>query len=273
MDSRIERAFALAARENRGALVGFLTVGDPTPSSTVRLSQALIEGGVDILELGIPFSDPIADGPTIQAADLRSLEAGTTTDTCLETARHIINRFETPIVFLSYYNPIFRYGVERFMKMASKCVDGLVVPDLPEMGSEDFLEYKRLARRNHLAMILLASPTTSEVKLKSLTRESDGFLYLVSLLGVTGVRREYPKASLEFIKRVSSISNGVVKVAVGFGVSSPEQVTSVLKAGADGVIVGSAFVNIVASNLQDIDSATLQLKQFTKTLREATKLR
>jgi tryptophan synthase alpha chain len=270
--TRIEEAFELAAKDGRKALIGFLTAGDPTPSHTGTLCRALIEGGVDVLELGIPFSDPIADGPTIQAANNRALAAGTTTDTCLELASNLRREYETPIVFLTYYNPIFRYGLANFMKKISECVDGLVVPDLPEFGSKDYLSYKHLAKKNHLATILLAAPTTTNARLKSLMRESAGFLYLVSLLGVTGARSGVPSASLDLIRRVARTSNGSVRVAVGFGISSPEQVSSVLRTGADGVIVGSAFVNIVANNLQNIEAAASQLRDFASKLREATRI-
>ncbi len=273
MTTRIEEAFETATKDGRRALIGFLTAGDPAPSHTGTLCRALIEGGVDILELGIPFSDPIADGPTIQAADNRALAAGTNTDTCLDAARALRNKHEIPIAFLTYYNPIFKYGLANFMKKASECVDGLIVPDLPDLGSKEFLSYKRLAKRNHLATILLAAPTTTDEKLKSLMRESEGFLYLVSLLGVTGARSGVPAASLDLIRRVSRISNHSVKVAVGFGISSPDQVFSVLKTGADGVIVGSAFVNIVANNLDNIEAAATQLRTFASKLKEATRIR
>lgn len=272
MIARIEEAFESAAKEGRRALIGFLTAGDPSPSYTATLCKALIEGGVDIIELGMPFSDPIADGPTIQAADNRALAAGANTETCLEAAVKIRSEYETPIVFLTYYNPIFRYGLENFMKKASKCADGLIVPDLPEPGSRDFMSYKHLARKNHLATILLAAPTTTDERLKLLMRESTGFLYLVSLLGVTGARRAIPKGSLDLIKRVSRVSNGTVRIAVGFGISSPKQVSSVVREGADGVIVGSAFVNKVADNSRSIHNAAIQLRNFASELRDATRI-
>lgn len=272
MRTRIVEAFESAAKDDRMALIGFLTAGDPRPSHTNTLCKALIEGGVDILELGIPFSDPIADGPTIQAADIRALAAGTTTDTCLEAARDIRSEYKTPIAFLTYYNPIFRYGLANFMMKASKYVDGLIVPDLPELGSRDFDSYKKLAKKNNLATILLAAPTTTSKKLELLIHESEGFLYLVSLLGVTGARSGIPSASLEYIKHVSRISKGSLKVAVGFGISSPDQVSSLIRTGADGVIVGSAFVNIVANNIDNVERAATQLRTFASQLRNATRI-
>jgi len=268
--SLIEDAFDSAERKGRRALIGFLTAGDPSPEHTPRLCKALIDGGVDILEIGIPFSDPIADGPTIQAADVRALEAGTNPNTCLEIARSIKKYRQIPIVFLTYYNPIFRFGIEKFMKEASKCADGLVVPDLPEIGSEEFLDYKRMAKKHGLSTILLAAPTTPEKKLRALLQETTGFLYLVSLLGVTGVRKSMSPVNLNFIEHVSKVANRRTRVAVGFGISKPDQVRAVLRTGVDGVIVGSAFVNIVANNLANIDLAASELTQFTKRLRVAT---
>lgn len=271
----IQNIFLSARKEGRRALIGFLTVGDPSPKYTPRLCKALIDGGVDILELGIPFSDPIADGPTIQAADVRALGSGTTTETCLNIARSVKRDHgsNVPMAFLTYYNPIFRMGLESFMSKASECVDGLIVPDLPALGSAEFADYKRLALKNGLSTILLAAPTTNTDRLKMILHETTGFLYLISLLGVTGARKSIASINLNFIKGVCRLANGSVPVAVGFGISNPDQVQTVLKkTGADGVIVGSAFVNIVANNMQDIDSAAEKLKRFTHSLRDATYL-
>lgn len=268
--SSITRAFDVARKNGRRALVGYMTAGYPSPKHTVRLCRALIDGGIDILELGIPFSDPIADGPTIQAADVAALNAGTTPYACLEMSGALKREYEIPIVFLTYYNPIFSYGLEKFMKRAGKCADGLVVPDLPEIESADFREYRSMAESHGLSTILLAAPTTTEKKFKLLFRKTSGFLYLVSLLGVTGARRTVSDANLKFIERVSNEAKGLTNVAVGFGISGPDQVRSMLKTGADGVIVGSAFVNLVAKNLNDISSAERELLRFTKGLRRAT---
>ena len=268
----VERALDAARADGRGALVGYMTAGYPTPKHTEKLCKALVDGGVDILELGIPFSDPIADGPTIQAADVGALNAGTTPKTCLEIASALKKETEIPIVFLTYYNPIFSFGLDNFMRKASKCSDGLVVPDLPEIESDEFGEYKSLAKDHGLSTILLAAPTTTEKKLGTLLKQTDGFLYLVSLLGVTGVRRSASPVNLKFIERVCSKARGVANVAVGFGISGPGQVKSVLRTGADGVIVGSAFVDIVTKNQSDIASAESELLRFTKSLRSATRM-
>lgn len=250
-----------------------MTVGYPTLKHTERLCQALIDGGVDILELGIPFSDPIADGPTIQGAVVKALDEGTTPSSCLGVARALKKNNQIPIVFLTYYNPIFHFGLEKFMSEASKCADGLVVPDLPEIESDEFTNYKSAAKDHGLSTVLLAAPTTTERKLGALLRETSGFLYLVSLLGVTGVRRNVSPVNLKFIEHVSTRAKGLANVAVGFGISGPGQVRTMLRTGADGVIVGSAFVNIVAESQNDIVSAESRLRRFTKELSNATRMR
>ncbi len=272
MISSIGGAFEKARSEGRRALIGFMTAGYPSPKDTVRLCRALIDGGVDILELGIPFSDPIADGPTIQVADVGALSKGTNVNLCLDIARSIRNEWRVPMVFLTYYNPIFRFGLDRFMTEASNCVEGLVVPDLPELESKDFKNYKEIAENHDLATILLAAPTTTEKKLGSLLKGTNGFLYLVSLTGVTGEREGASQVNLKFIERVSRRARGKVNVAVGFGISNPQQVRGILETGADGVIIGSAFIKIVTNHLDDLDSATSELTRFAQSLKEATKL-
>lgn len=271
-ETKISHAFSTARKSGRkGALIGFLTAGDPSTKDSVELCRALIRGGVDILELGVPFSDPLADGPTVQAADLRALQAGTTLQDCLDIARTLNKENDVPIVFLTYYNPIFNFGLERFMKEAAESVSGLVVPDLPSIESEEFLRYKQLARKYGLGTILLVAPTTPESKLKLIVKQTSGFLYLVSLLGVTGVRKNVSTFNLSFVERVSRSAGRLsIPVAVGFGVSEPEHVRAILGRGASGVIVGSALVNLVAGNLSNLDSASSQLEQLTRELREAT---
>lgn len=286
-EENVREAFSRARAEGRGALIGYLTAGDPSPEHTPALCKALLDGGVDILELGIPFSDPIADGPTIQAASGRSLHAGTTPADCLKivakikTGSQSSGKNSVPIVLLTYYNSIFRFGLDRFLAKARLSgVNGIVVPDLPRIGSSEFARYVRSERKNKLATILLASPTTSEVRLREILNETRGFLYLVSLLGVTGVRKSGAKSSkisTEYIRRMCEVahngSSNSVPVAVGFGISEPSHVQNVLKAGADGAIVGSAFVNIVSKNLNDMERASAELKEFTSCLNEATYLR
>jgi tryptophan synthase alpha chain len=280
---KIRSAFTKARDEGRGALIGYLMAGDPASGYTPALCRALIDGGVDILELGIPFSDPIADGPTIQAASFRSINAGTTPDNCLEVVQQLKGEKKTsvPIVFLSYYNTIFRFGLGKFLSRArSSGVDGLVVPDLPQIGSSEFSKYIAGVGENDLASILLATPTTTDERLRSILANSTGFLYLVSLLGVTGVRNSKDKKleffDAEFIRHCCEVAHSrssPTPVAVGFGISEPRHVQNVLRSGADGAIVGSALVNIVSKNLSNVDLASKELERFVRSLHEATYLK
>lgn len=268
----ITNVFEAARNSGRkGVVVGFLTAGDPSEQTSIELCRAVIRGGADILELGVPFSDPLADGPTIQAADLRSLQGGTTLKTCLEIARKIRAESNVPIVLLSYFNPIFRFGLEDFMSEASNCVSGLVVPDLPSVESEEFSHYKSTAKKFGIATILLVAPTTPEKKLELIMKQTSGFLYLVSLLGVTGARTGTSAFDLSFIQRVSKMSSAhSLPSVVGFGVSKKEHVQTIVDNGAAGVIVGSALVSIVERNLGDSGSAAGQLENFVRELRSAT---
>jgi len=266
----ISEAFGRAKKNGTGALVGYVTAGDPSPELTPKIADTLIRGGVDVLELGLPFSDPIADGPTIQAASVRALVAGTTPTKVLEIAKQIRRDHETPVVIMTYYNPVFRLGLEGFCGLAKESlVDGIIVPDLPV---EEADEYKRAAVAFGLSTIFLAAPSTDNQRLKTIVDCSTGFLYLVSHFGVTGTQRALGDSTLALIKRVLPFTEGKIPLAVGFGVSKPEHVRSLISAGADGVIVGSAFVNIVKSNLKDTEAMLKQLETAAHQLKDATKI-
>jgi len=263
----VEEAFKKAQREGRGALIGFITAGDPSPRETVDLIGALIKGGVDIVELGVPFSDPVADGVTIQASSQRALRAGTRPSDVLEIAREAKSRYSVPIVLLSYLNPIYRFGVERFLETASRSgVDGLVIPDLPPEEAGDM---PTTARRLGISMVFLATPTTTEKRLERIVKSSSGFVYLVSLRGVTGAREELSSDALSLLERVRVIE-GRPPVAVGFGISRPEHVSLLVRHGAEGVIVGSALVRIIEEKGGNIEDAEEGLISLIKRLRDAS---
>lgn len=276
--SLIEDAFASAREDGSIVLIGFLTAGDPSPKYTLRLVDSLIQGGVDIMELGIPFSDPLADGPAIQAADVRALKAGSTPQSTLQIVKQQREKKgseSVPLVLLSYFNPIMKFGVERFLRSSSSSgVSGLVVPDLPA-DEGDGLVFSLACKENAIANIAMAAPSTSAQRLESIVSRTEGFLYLVSLLGVTGSRKASQKidsSSLDFIRSTSKMARKRSKsVAVGFGISRPEQVKDVVNAGADGVIVGSSFVNLVASNSSDIDRACKLLTKYAHKLKSAAR--
>ncbi len=252
-----------------GALIAYLTGGDPDPKTFLANSTALIEGGADIVEIGIPFSDPIADGPVIQASSMRALSNGTTPLGILNMIRELSTRFPVPFVVLSYYNPILAMGLDRFLQKARESgVDGIVVPDLPVEESEEF---RNLSLKHNVDNIYLAAPNTSRTRLRTVLDKSKGFLYLVSLYGVTGPRDSLSPQALEAVKAVKSLARGKIPVSAGFGISQPEHVSAVIQSGADGAIVGSALVRIVGNHLDDPSEAETQLKKTVQSLKEATR--
>jgi tryptophan synthase alpha chain len=251
-----------------GALIAYITGGDPTPTLTPKLAEALFKGGADIIEIGVPFSDPIADGPTIQAANCRALNAGTTPPAIFNIVEETKKRVDAPIVLLSYYNILFKMGVETFLEKASRCgVDGLIIPDLPIEEAEC---YKEIAENQGVDTIFLAAPSTSSSRLKQILGFTSGFLYLISVFGVTGTREQVAQLTTQTVKRLHPYTSMAVPLAVGFGISKPRHVNSILKCGAEGAIVGSAFVNIVEKNLDkprkminDISDLAEKLKAVT----------
>jgi tryptophan synthase alpha chain len=267
--SGIGKVFQRLKAQGDGALVGYVTGGDPEPRFTPAIAEALVKGGVDILELGIPFSDPIADGPTIQAAIVRALEAGTTPKIVLGIAGEIKRKHGVPVVLLTYYNPVFRMGLGNFFRLASNCgVDGVVVPDLPVEEADD---YRETATACGVDTIFLAAPSTSNERLRRIVGCTSGFLYLVSHFGVTGAREALDASTVQLIKRVLPYTAGRVPLAVGFGVSKPEHAKRIIGAGADGVIVGSAFVSIIDKHQSDIGRMLGELEALARSLKNATR--
>jgi tryptophan synthase alpha chain len=264
----INEVFQKLESRNEGALIGYVTAGDPGPQCTLLIAEALIKGGVDILELGLPFSDPIADGPTIQAASLRALSAGTKPKMVLKMVREIKKKHDVPVAVMTYYNPVFRMGLDNFFNLAKDCmVDGLIVPDLPV---EEAAEYKKAARAYGVDTIFLAAPSTTNHRLTKIVECTSGFLYLVSHFGVTGAKLAVEDSTIQLVKRVLPFTVGRVPLAVGFGISKPEHVKRIIGAGAQGAIVGSAFINIVTRNLGDRGRMFLELEVAAKNLKAAT---
>ena len=233
--NRIQKVF-----ENKKAFIPFITAGDPDLSVTEELVPAMAEAGADLIEIGIPFSDPVAEGIVIQEADMRALASGTTTDKIFDSVRRIRLKTDVPLAFMTYINPIFAYGVDKFMKQAADCgIDALIVPDMPFEERQELLP---ACRQYGLVLIYLVAPTSRE-RAQAIARESEGFVYCVSSLGVTGVRKEITTNIKEMVETVKQGKN--VPCAIGFGISTPEQATK-MAAQSDGVIVGSAIVKIVA---------------------------
>lgn len=266
--SSIEEKFRELRRRNEGGLIAYLTGGDPDTEFFLANSASLVEGGADIVEVGIPFSDPIADGPVIQTSSSRALSNGATPTKILDAIRELTSQFKVPFVVLSYYNPLLAMGTERFLKKAKDCgVSGIVVPDLP---LEEGTEFGNLATKHGIDSIRLVAPNTSPARLRSVLSTTNGFLYLVSLYGVTGPRDKLSPQALETVKIVKAIAKDKIPVAAGFGIARPEHVSSLLNAGADGVIVGSALVKIVTDHEGDPSSSASALKFAVRSLKQAT---
>ena len=235
--SKIASAF-----DHGKAFIAFITCGDPDLDTTGRAVRAAVENGADLIELGIPFSDPTAEGPVIQEANLRALQAGTTTDRLFGFVKELRTDVTVPMVFMTYANVIFSYGAEKFISTCARIgIDGLILPDLPFEEKEEFLP---LCRQYGVDLISLIAPT-SENRVAMIAREAEGFIYLVSSLGVTGTRNEITTDLAPIIQTIRE--NAKVPVAIGFGISTPEQAKK-MAAISDGAIVGSAIEKILAQH-------------------------
>ncbi len=255
MMNRIENAF-----KNKKAFIGFLTAGDPSYDASYNNIMAMIKAGADMVEIGIPFSDPIAEGPVIQGADVRALKAGMTTDKAFELAEKIRSQTDIPLVFMTYVNPVYKYGYDRFFaKCAEIGVDGLICPDLP---FEEKSEADGAAKAHGISLISMIAPT-SEQRIKSIAESANGFLYIVSSLGVTGVRSEIKTDLASIMNSVRKYAK--VPAAIGFGVSTPEQAKKMSDI-SDGVIVGSAIVRLVEKYGEN---APDEIYKFVKSLKDA----
>ncbi len=222
------------------AFIPFITAGDPDLSITEKLIPAMAEAGADLIEIGIPFSDPVAEGIVIQEADMRALSAGTTTDKIFESVKRIRMKTNVPLAFMTYLNPVFVYGSERFIKNAAECgVDALIVPDLPYEEKEELKPY---CNQYGIDLISLIAPTSKE-RIKTIAAEAEGFVYCVSSMGVTGVRKQINTNIGDMISLVKETKD--IPCAIGFGISTPEQAKEMSQY-ADGVIVGSAIVKLSA---------------------------
>ncbi len=253
--SRIQKAFT-----NGKAFIGFLTGGDPDFEGSVQNFLALARGGADLIEIGIPFSDPVAEGPVIQAANVRALAAGATTDRMFQLVERLRQETEVPLVFLTYLNPVFKYGYERFFARCAKAgVDGMIIPDLPY---EEKGEVEPYAAKHGVDIISLVAPT-SHVRVREIAASATGFLYLVSSMGVTGMRSEIATDLASIVSEARAASS--VPVAVGFGISTPEQARAVA-ASADGVIVGSALVKLAEEQGKNAPAA---IEAYARRMKQA----
>ncbi len=253
--NRISQAFAKVRAENRAAFVAYLCAGDPDFETSIEACRAVIEGGIDILEIGVPFSDPLADGMTNQLAAQRALKSGMTVARVLDLVRAIREFSEVPIVFYTYYNPVFTKSSDTYVAEAKAAgVDGLLVLDLPP---EEAGQYLAACKKHDLKTIFIVAPTTPEERLDTICKATTGFIYYVSREGVTGER---DTMAADIADRVAMIKqHTILQVVVGFGISTPEHVKRMASV-ADGVVVGSAIVNCIAHNLGDRRAITSALR-------------
>lgn len=262
-DRRIPAAFARARAERRAAIIPYLTAGYPDPAETVDLVRALEEGGADLIEIGLPFSDPLADGPTIQAASQAALAKGTTLARILELTANLRNHVKVPLVYMGYTNPLSHYGLESFLRAMSEVgADGLIVPDLP---LEEAGTLREAAARHGISWVALVAPTTPTARVKLLDESSTDFTYCVSLTGVTGARAALGTDVPAYLARVAAVARK--PFVVGFGISRPEQARSVVPPAA-GVVVGSAFLSAIATGRDAADRRRIA-RDFVASFRAA----
>lgn len=258
----LSETFTRLKQQGKVALIPYITAGDPDLSTTAEALKVLDSCGCDIIELGVPYSDPLADGPVIQAAATRSLARGTNFDAIISMLKEVVPQLSCPIALFTYYNPILKRGVEKFMTTVKDVgVHGLVVPDVP---LEETGILRTEALKNQIELVLLTTPTTPIDRMKAIVEASEGFVYLVSSIGVTGARASVSgkvQGLLQEIKEASS-----KPVAVGFGISKPEHVKQVAGWGADGVIVGSAMVRLLGE-ANSPEEGLKELEVFTKSLK------
>jgi len=263
--SRIDEKFKELRKKKQAGLVLYITAGDPDLKTTEKLIPTLEQAGADIIELGIPFTDPTADGPTIQAASMRALKNYFTLDDIFSMMERVRKVSQVPILLFSYYNPIFKYGEEKAASLAQESgVDGMLVVDLPPEESKSL---RNLCKNYGLNLVALAAPTSNENRLKLIANSSSGFIYYVSVTGITGARKTLPKDIQEHIEQIKKFSK--LPIAVGFGVSTPAQAKS-LSGIADAVVVGSALVSII-EKFGKSKELIPQAQKFVASLKSAIK--
>jgi tryptophan synthase alpha chain len=270
-NNRIKKKFSqLKIRKEKG-LICYVMGGYPDPLTSEKIISSIVDGGADIMEIGIPFSDPIADGPIIQEASFRALQNGTNPDLCLSLIKKTRQRYpDLPILIMTYSNILQKKGFKKFMKMAKDAgTDGFILPDMTIEESKEYLEY---SKKLELATVFLVAPNTSNFRIKKTLDVSTGFVYVVSVYGTTGIRNTFNKYTLTAIRNIKKLSSNRNNISVGFGISTPNHIKLMSNYGADAVIVGSAIIEIINRNKGDnIRSLQNKLKKYVKSLKDACK--
>lgn len=265
--SRIRDKFLELRSRNQKALIAYAMAGYPSDGETVEIVSSLVKGGADIIEIGLPFSDPLADGPVIQNASFLALQKGMNLDRFLKIVKKIRARTDVPLVLMTYANLLYSKGYGRFIATIKDAgIDGVIIPD---MAIDEAGEYLKEVRRNSLDAIFLISPNTSPERIRKIAAASSGFVYLVSTYGTTGgTQKQFQKYTLDAIRNAKRTLGDRIPLAVGFGVNNPEQARSLLKTGADAIIVASAFLRLTAKNPNARGRS--KIVSFAKTLKSAT---
>jgi len=264
--TRIKEKFAELESRKEKALIAYIMAGFPNEKATITTIRGLVKGGADIIELGFPFSDPLADGPVIQNASTKSLEKGTKITKFFSLVKKIRKETDIPLVLMTYTNILYHKGYSKFISEAKKAgIDGFILPDMSVEESKEYLT----AAKNNADTIFLISPNTNKTRVQKITKISSGFLYLVAVFGTTGVKTGIKKYTLDAIKQVKKQTKGKIPIGVGFGISTPEDVKKYIKAGADAVIVGSAYLKLIEKTPQN--KLESKITAFTKSLKKQTK--
>ncbi|MGE0243495.1 MAG: tryptophan synthase subunit alpha [Nitrososphaeraceae archaeon] len=268
--NRIDKKFKELKSVNEKALICYVVAGYPDIRVSEDIIISLITGGADIIEIGIPFSDPIADGPTIQDAIHNSLIVGTSPDMCLDLASRIRKKFpDIPLIIMTYSNILFRKGYNRFAQQAKDSgIDGFIIPDIP---IEESKEYVDTVKRLGMSTIFLVSPNTSEKRIKIISKYSTGFLYVISIYGTTGERSNFDEYTTQSLKKVKKIITKDLPLAIGFGISNPQHVRYMIEAGADGTVVGSAIVKKI-KEIKNRETLLNTLTMFAREMKNSCKI-
>lgn len=265
--SRIQNKFKELSSKNEKALIAYIMVGYPNQKATISAVRGLIKGGVDIIELGFPFSDPLADGPIIQNASTVSLENGTKINNFFKIVKKIRKETDIPLVMMTYTNILYHKGYQKFISEAKNSgIDGFILPDMSVEESQDYLA---AAKKRNEDTIFLISPNTSANRIKKIAKASSGFLYLVAVYGTTGIKTGVKSYTAKAIKHVKRIVKGKIPLGVGFGVATPKDVKKYVSLGADAVIVGSAYLRLIEKT--SAGKLEGKIASFTKSLKQQTK--
>lgn len=262
-----KKVFENLKRKNEGALVAFIVIGDPDYETSMEIAKKIVAAGADMLELGLAFSDPIADGPSIQAADIRALDNGMNTDKAFKFIEDLRRCSDVPIGILSYYNLVYQHGIKKFFSDAKNAeINSVLIADLPIEECNDALKE---AKNYGIDAVFMASPLTTNLRIKKIAGYATGFIYAVARLGVTGAKAGLGESASVLVKRIRKFTNK--PICVGFGISRPEHVKEVIASGADGAIVGSAIVDLIAKNLKNKEQMLEDIYNYVYNMKEATR--